>query len=217
VHDIAKVKLLLQHGADINAKAKSGNTALLIAAVGTGNYESVKFLIDHGADPSALNNRKENALIRAASFSDTATISLLLGKGLPIDAVTVDSSVALLNAVMNVNRPVVLQLLERGASPDQKCFLGFTPLFAAAIFYDRESAMALLKKSKNINAQDGGGNSLLMWATYNEHDDVDFIQALLDKGADVNIKSKNGTTVLDWAMKKGNTATVELLKKTGAK
>jgi ankyrin repeat protein len=43
------------------------------------------------------------------------------------------------------------------------------------------------------------------------------IQALLDKGADVNVKSKNGATALSWASKKGNTATVMLLKKAGAK
>src|SRR5678816_4084295 len=34
VHDADKIKLLLKHGADINAKAGSGNTALLIASVG---------------------------------------------------------------------------------------------------------------------------------------------------------------------------------------
>jgi ankyrin repeat protein len=43
------------------------------------------------------------------------------------------------------------------------------------------------------------------------------IQALLDKGADLNIKAKDGATALSWASKKGNTATVALLKKAGAK
>jgi len=56
----------------------------------------------------------------------------------------------------------------------------------------------------------------LMWATYNEHDNPEIIQAFLDKGALVNIKAKDGSTALSWAMKKGNTATVALLKKAGA-
>jgi ankyrin repeat protein len=55
-----------------------------------------------------------------------------------------------------------------------------------------------------------------MWATYNENDNPRIIQALLDRGALVNLKDKNGATALTWALKKGNTATVELLKKAGA-
>ena len=76
VHDLAKMKLLIRNGADVNARAKSGNTPLLIAAVGHGKYETVKLLIDKGANALAVNERKENALIRAALFGDTATISL---------------------------------------------------------------------------------------------------------------------------------------------
>ena len=62
-----------------------------------------------------------------------------------------------------------------------------------------------------------GGFTPLMWAVYNDHDNVDIIKALLDKGADVNIKANDGATALSWALKKGNTNTVALLKKAGAK
>ena len=85
------------------------------------------------------------------------------------------------------------------------------------IFTDAESVKAILKKTEKVNARDVGGNTVLMYAGYNEHDDVEMIQALLDKGADVNIKAKDGATALSWASKKGNTATVALLKKAGAK
>lgn len=217
VHDLEKMKLLIQRGADVNAKAKTGNTALLIASIGHGKYDAVKLLLDKGADASALNNKKENALIRAALFGDTATISLLLSKGLFVDAMTADSSTALLNATLNANKPVIFQLLERGADPDKICFLGITPLTGAVLFSDPESVKAILKKSKKVNAQDVGGNTVLMYAGYREHDNVDVVQALLDKGADVNIKAKDGATALSWAAKKGNTATVALLKKAGTK
>jgi uncharacterized protein len=217
VHDLAKMKLLIQHGADINAKAKSGNTALLIACVGQGKYETIKLLLDKGADALAVNNRKENALIRAALFSDTATVSLLLTKGFDINALTLDSTTALMNAVLNANKPVIFQLLEKGADPDKAHFFGLTALSAAVIFDDPESVKAILKKTNKVNAQDYDGNTVLMYAGYNEHDYVDVIQALLDKGADVSIKSKSGATALSWASKKGNTATVALLKRVGAK
>ncbi|HEV8273404.1 MAG TPA: ankyrin repeat domain-containing protein [Chitinophagaceae bacterium] len=217
VHDLAKMKLLIQHGADVNAKAKSGNTPLLIASIGHGKYDAVKLLIDKGADALALNNRKENALIRASLFGDTATISFLLSKGLDINALSLDSTTALINAVLNANKPVIFQLLERGADPDKLSFFGLTSLSFAVIFTDAEAVKAILKKTEKVNAMDSGGNTVLMYAGYNEHDDVEMIQTLLDKGADVNIKAKDGATALSWASKKGNTATVALLKKAGAK
>ena len=217
VHDLAKMKLLIERGADINARAKSGNTPLLIAAVGQSKYEAVKLLLDKGADALAVNNRKENALIRAALFGDTATTSLLLSKGININAISMDSTTALLNAALNVNSPVVIHLLERGADPDMIGAFRLTALAVSVTYNDLASVKAILKKTKKVNAQDIMGHSVLMWAVYNEHDNVEIIQALLDKGADVNMKANDGSTILSWALKKGNTATVTLLKKAGAK
>ena len=217
LHDLEKAKLLIQNGADINAKAKSGNTPLLIAAVGASRYDAVKMLLDKGADVSALNNKKENALMRAALFGDTETISLLLSKKIDVNAFAGDSTTALMNAVLNFNKPVIVQLLDKGADPDKICFFGLTPLAAAVIFTDAESVKAILKKTKKINSADYGGTTILMYAGYNEYDNVEMVQALLDNGADVNMKSKDGSTALSWASKKGNTETVALLKKAGAK
>ena len=217
VHDPAKMKLLMQHGADINAKAKTGNTPLLIACVGHGKYDAVKLLIDKGADVLSVNNKKENALIRASQFGDTATISLLLRKGIDINALSQDSTTALINAILNANKPVIFQLLNRGANTEIQSFFGLTSLSFAAIFTDAEVVKAILKRTKKADAPDYGGNTALMYAGYNEYDDVEMIQALLDNGADVNAKSKDGATPLSWASKKGNTATVALLKKAGAK
>ena len=74
----------------------------------------------------------------------------------------------------------------------------------------------MLTKAKKINVQ-GSGFTPLMWAVYNEHDNVEIIRALLEKGAEVNVKADDGSTALSWALKKGNTGTVALLKKAGAK
>ena len=217
VHDIEKVKLLIQHGADVNARATSGNTVLLVASVGHGRYETIKFLLDHEADALAVNKKKENALMRAALFGDTATISLLLSKGIDINAMRGDSITALINSIFNVNRPVTIQLLKKGAEADLVCSFGLTALSAAVTYNDVESIKAILEKAKNINAPDYDGYTSLMWAAYNEHDNTEIIQALLNRGADVNLKAKDGSTALSWALKKGNTATVALLKKAGAK
>src|SRR5678816_2726118 len=86
MHDKTKVALLLKFGADVNAAARSGNTPLLIGCVGNNQYEIVKMLLNKGANISARNKEKETALMRAAGFGDTATISLLINKGFDINA-----------------------------------------------------------------------------------------------------------------------------------
>ena len=60
------LKLLLEHGADINFADKQGNTALIIAAKRQADW-TVKTLLDAGADPSIENNKGFTALDYARS------------------------------------------------------------------------------------------------------------------------------------------------------
>jgi ankyrin repeat protein len=216
-NDMDKMKLLLSYGADINAAAKSGTTALLIACSGYGQFKVVKWLIDNGADVTAKRWGNETALMRAAQFSDTMTINLLLSKGLDINAHPWGFT-PLMYAVSSGNWAGVFCLLNHGADvniPDED---NKPPVVWAAVAGNAEAVNALLPGTKNINTTNvRAGMTPLMWATYNEHDNPQIIQAFLDKGADVNIKAKDGSTALSWAMKKGNTETVALLKKAGAK
>lgn len=216
VPDKQKVALLLKHGADVNSAAASGNTALLVACVGADTYELVKLLMDNGADPLVRNGRKETALMRAALFGDSATLSLLAKAGNDLDAMDSTGLTALINAIFNVNREATFWLLNHGADPDKVAAFGLTAVTAVVTYNDLPSVTAVLSKAKAVNTVDSLGISALMWAAYNEHDNPDIIQTLLDKGADVNIKAKNGDTALSWAMKKGSTKTVALLRKAGA-
>lgn len=215
-HDAGKMKLLLKYGADINAKSNSGNTPLLIACIGNGQYKNIKWLINRGADPLAKNYGKETALMHAAQFGDTMTIHLLLSKGVNVNE-NADGFTALIYATRNANWPCVFGLLNNGADPNIADYMNQLPVLWAAELDNIEAVNVLLKQTKNVNTIDSlAGMTPLMWATYNEHDNPQIIQALLDKGALVNIKAKNGSTALSWAMKKGNTSTVALLKKAGA-
>src|SRR6478609_4822423 len=215
-HDAGKMKLLLQYGADINAKSNSGNTPLLIACIGARHYKNIKWLINEGADPLVKNYGGETALMHAAQFGDTVTIHLLLSKGVNVNE-NAGGFTALIYATRNANWPCVFSLLNNGADPNIADYVNQLPVSWAADLNNIEAVNMLLKQTKNVNTIDSlAGMTPLMWATYNEHDNPQIIQALLDKGALVNIKAKNGSTALSWAMKKGNTATVALLKKAGA-
>jgi ankyrin repeat protein len=215
--NLDKIKLLLQYGANINAAAKSGSTPLLLACSGYGQYEIVKWLIDHGADITAKRWNTENALIRAAQFGDTTTVSLLVSKGFAIDS-TAWGYTPLINAVGTGNWPVVFWLLDHGADVNIADPNNRLPVLFAALAGNAEVVYALLAHTNDINIPDKMfGMTPLMWATQDEYDNPGIIQAFLKKGARVNLKAKDGSTALYWAQKKGNTATVALLKKAGAK
>ena len=216
-HDLDKIKLLLDFGANINAAARSGSTPLLLACSGYGQYDIVKWLIDHGADITAKRWNTETALIRATQFGDTMTVSLLVSKGFAIDSGAWGYT-PLMNAVTTNNWPVVFWLVDHGANvnivgPDNRL-----PVMFAAIAGNAEAVYAMLLHTKDVNIPDKMfGMTPLMWATHDEYDNPGIIQAFLKKGANVNLKANDGSTALYWALKKGNTATVAVLKKAGAK
>jgi len=218
-HELDKMKLLVQYGADINAVAQSGNTALLIACSEYGLYENIKWLLDNGADATVKRWNTETVLMRAVQFADTMTINLLLRKAGEFDVNTKPWGFTMLyTAIRMANWPVVLFLLDKGADPDIADPLNMLPIGWAAEMNNLEIVNALLKKSKNINKVDSNAiMSPLMLAVYSEYDNPKIIKALLDHGAPVNFRAKNGTTALSWAMKKGNTGAVALLKRAGAK
>ncbi len=63
--DDEMLKLLLEKGADIKARDKTGATALILAA-GEGNDHAVKLLLKKGADADARDNEGLTALMRAS-------------------------------------------------------------------------------------------------------------------------------------------------------
>lgn len=53
----ASIKYLIDHGSDVNAKNKSGETPLHEATASRGHQETVKILIDRGAEVNSRNNK----------------------------------------------------------------------------------------------------------------------------------------------------------------
>jgi uncharacterized protein len=82
------VLYLLSRGANLNARDRYGNTALIAAscecAVATMNdaYDAVKLLLEKGADVNAHSNDGTTALMNAAGgFGGSAIVKLLLEHG----------------------------------------------------------------------------------------------------------------------------------------
>jgi len=128
------VKLLLDEGTEVNAKADvvigaeafvaTGITALSQAAH-SANLPIVKMLLEHGADIHALDGRGATVL----SFATTNEIAqYFLDRGLDINARDKDGYTLLIHSAEGIRRPSIAYLLEHGADPNAKTADGTTAL-----------------------------------------------------------------------------------------
>jgi ankyrin repeat protein len=108
-------KLLLDHGANPNARAKSGATPILM----TRGAEVIGLLLAGGADARARSKAGETALMEAAIRGDVAGAKLLLDKGADVNAADHRGYTALLLAAQyDGDSPELLRLLlAHGADP----------------------------------------------------------------------------------------------------
>jgi ankyrin repeat protein len=70
------VRVLLTHGADINAQDKSGLTALMEAVIAN-SEETVSVLLDQGAEKTIKNNDGQTALDIALKAGNKNILTLL--------------------------------------------------------------------------------------------------------------------------------------------
>ncbi|MGH9822759.1 MAG: ankyrin repeat domain-containing protein, partial [Blastocatellia bacterium] len=74
--ELAKVKLLLDKGADINAKYHGGYSPLMRSTI-FGNLEIIKLLLDRGADTKAVNDQGQTAHDLALQYHNKEAAKLL--------------------------------------------------------------------------------------------------------------------------------------------
>jgi ankyrin repeat protein len=75
------VQALLEHGADVNARARGGGTALTLAATG-GDARIVRALLDRGAEVESESARPDtNALKLAVKYGHDEIVRLLKKAG----------------------------------------------------------------------------------------------------------------------------------------
>lgn len=207
--DLAKVRLLLDKGAKVDAKSRLGRTPLLVAATYPGNIEVVKLLLARGADAKDADASEETALTSAAKRGDPAMVKALIAAGAKLHA---GGRPPLVWAAEEGNVATLKTLLDHGAGK-------IPPILNAALFSAStrgpyEAVALLLEHGANPKSASKffGDYTPLMGAVYSESIRPEAAELLIQKGSDVNAKGANGETAVSLATKRRSAQLMKLLK-----
>lgn len=216
--DLEKTRLLLDHGAKVNARSDDLRTPLMIAARRPGGATVVKLLLDRGANvnPNAIPPSESSPLMEAVTAGDLANMQLLIGRGADVKALGPPALV--LAAASRCSTCLNLLVTKM---PDRVVYTGALPDISA--LGDVNAVRLMLDHGADVNAFDPLGRTPLMYAAGSDLIPLDIVKLLIERGADVNAKNRHqqsgdsGLTVLDIARLRGETPVVQLLVKSGAK
>jgi ankyrin repeat protein len=216
--DAAKVKLLIERGANVKAKAQSGYTALTVAAMYRGTAESIKLLLAAGAEAAPGTGVMFNAspLFLAAMAGDVENVALLRAKGAdpkrPMVLMGVFSNSPLFVSTVYGEPQVMKAVLAAGGDLRETDQDGMTALHWAALSPHPEAASVLAAAGAPLNQPDKHGFTPLMYAASIDYGNAEMVKALLAAGGDRSVKTKDGKTALSQAKQLHYTHIVEALE-----
>ena len=211
ISDPMKAKLLLLHGADVDATTVDGRTPLHAAAMLPMGGRVVRLLLEVGADVDARNLTGNTPLFAAAAAGVENTL-LLLDHGANPNIPSQTGATPLMAARTS---DVAWLLVAKGADVNARSKRGETALAAAAGRGDEESVELLLAHGADVNAADYRGYTPLMHAAQYDRDSLDIVRTLLARGANANVTAE-GQTPVSIAARRGETALTRLLREAAA-
>jgi ankyrin repeat protein len=206
----ADIDMLLNRGADINAVADNGQTALAQAVL---NHRSnvATFLIDQGANLNWRSPNRDSLLHAAVASDDMAVAKKLIDRAADANAQNAKNE----TPVFEVQSVAMINLLVQAGADIQRVSLDgqFVLLkkLNSHFLGDRQNSFPLVERlvslGANINARVRPGTTLLHLAVSMERGflerrvvaDSALISLLIEAGAQVNARDNKGNTALHLA------------------
>lgn len=199
--DAEKVKLLIARGANVNARAKSGFSALMISALYRDGTAAAQALLARGAEAAGT----PSPLMLATTVGNAAILAPLHDAGAPLER-------TLVAAVRVGKLETVRSLLDIGAKVDEPDGADTTPLERAVLANETEIARLLIAHGANVNHVGRTGMTPLLYAASIDYGDSTMIDLLLKSGARKDALTKEGASAIDLARKYGNTHLLAALR-----
>lgn len=204
VADLKKVELLVEAGAEVNARSKDRQTALSIAAARSGSAATLKYLLTKGAKTSASQSQP---ILRSAALGDAASVAALL-------KATPQPGAALAFAVRAKCFECVQLLLPFAQEREKNNALRVAALASdLAQFRKLQSLGATLPPAQGP-AREAIPNIVRLAS--NEFATPEMLATILGAGEKLDARSPDGETALDWASKHGETKAVAFLRERNA-
>jgi ankyrin repeat protein/CHAT domain-containing protein len=214
--NLAVVRWLADHGADLNQQTVGGLTPLHLAAA-SGDVEVTRFLIARRAKLELTDEQGKTALSLAAAAGNASVVELLADSGAKIDAVDANGSTPLLCAVEHPesqSQKAVELLLAHGANPNAQSKGSLTPLLLAVHHDDEALVRVLVDKGANLEL---GFNELEVtpFLLAASQGDESIVRFLLARGANLRACTTDGYSALHYAVAGGHAAVARYLIQQG--
>ena len=217
--DAEKMKLLIDRGANVNARAQTRFSALMVAAQYQDSTAAINLLLDRGASAAAPAEGapvfNANPFFLASYAGNATVLKRLKDAGAKIDEpmtlIGTSRTTPLLGAYKFGDTEVARTLFDLGTPLEFADGNGITMLGRAALNNEVAMAKALIERGANVNVVDKQGMTPLLWAASMDFGDPAMIELLLKSGAKADAKNKDGLTALDLARKYGHAEVIPAL------
>jgi len=209
----SNVLFLLKRGADPDAYAEGGMTALMYAAE-KGDTLLIKLLVLNGANTELTRVEETTPLMVAVLNQQFEAAHILLKKGANPDHRDHYGATSLIYAAAVNDYAVADLLLFFGAEDSMRDKSGNDAMMTAVCMGHLECADVLLQNGVEPDSRDKNLNTPLMVAS--QHGNLELIRLLLDYEAGKELANKSNYTPLAHAIKTGETKAAKILVDSGA-